>query len=101
MQVKKGHPTFPEVLRGRQTSGGDNRSGCRKNGKSDMIWLFKKNSICFSENWVCTESEACSMKGHMTRTVVLGTREDPPSFSHHGTLGVTAVERPQGRQRIG
>lgn len=41
------------------------------------------------------------MKGHMTRTVVLGTREDPPSFSHHGTLGVTAAERPQGRQRIG
>lgn len=66
MQVKKGHLAFPELLRGRQTSGGDNRSGCRKNGESDMIWYFfflKKNTICFSENWVCTGSETRSMKG--------------------------------------
>lgn len=42
MQVKKRHLALPELLGGRQTSGGDNRSGCRKNGESDMIWYFKK-----------------------------------------------------------
>lgn len=96
MQVKKRHLAFPELLRGRQTSGGDNRSGCRKNGESDMIWYFKKNTVCFSENWVCTGSEARSMKGLSG----LWTREDLLSFSHHGTLGVTAVQRPQRQQRI-
>lgn len=67
-----------------------------------MIRCFKKIPyVFFSENWVCTGSEACSMKDHMTRTVVLRSREAAPPFSHHGTLGVTAVQRPQGQQRIG
>lgn len=40
MQVTKGHLTFPELLRRRQTSGGVT-TGLRKNGESDDLVLLK------------------------------------------------------------
>lgn len=83
MHVRKGHLTFPELLRRRHTSKWWQQVRLEEEWRKlhDLV-LLKIPDVSLKIG-----SKTWSMKGHMTRTVVLGTRQDLPTFNHHEVLG--------------